>query len=353
MRHKRLKLSAVLLLVLGLTGLQAQTMYVKESSGTQAAYTLSNIQKMSFSSGNLTVTKTDNSSGVYALSGLQHLSFTNTPADTQPPTAPGNLITTATTNASVSISWNASTDNVGVTYYLIYKDGVKIDSVTTTAYTATELVASTPYTFTVKARDAANNISEASDVLSVTTSTTTDNIAPSTPANLVATGKTATTISLSWNESTDNVGVTYYLIYKDGVKIDSVTTTAYTATELVASTPYTFTVKARDAANNISTPSDVLSVTTSTLTSINDLRATKSNILNTYPSPVEDILNVDLTGHGAGSVSILTIEGKLLQEQKTDGATTLTLNLSQISKGIYLCRYVSTKEIKTVKIIKQ
>lgn len=55
MRHKRLKLSAVLLLGLGLTGLQAQTMYVKESSGTQTAYTLSNIQKMSFSSGNLTV----------------------------------------------------------------------------------------------------------------------------------------------------------------------------------------------------------------------------------------------------------------------------------------------------------
>lgn len=75
MRHKRLKLSAVLLLGLGLTGLQAQTMYVKESSGTQTAYTLSNIQKMSFSSGNLTVTKTDNSSGVYALSDLRCLNF--------------------------------------------------------------------------------------------------------------------------------------------------------------------------------------------------------------------------------------------------------------------------------------
>ena len=77
MRHKRLKLSAVLLLGLGLTGLQAQTMYVKESSGTQTAYTLSNIQKMSFSSGNLTVTKTDNSSGVFALSDLRYLNFSD------------------------------------------------------------------------------------------------------------------------------------------------------------------------------------------------------------------------------------------------------------------------------------
>jgi hypothetical protein len=75
MRHKRLKLSTVLLLGLGLTGLQAQTMYVKENIGTQTAYALSNIQKMSFSSGNLNVTKTDNTNGVYALNNLRHLNF--------------------------------------------------------------------------------------------------------------------------------------------------------------------------------------------------------------------------------------------------------------------------------------
>ncbi|MEY3451220.1 MAG: hypothetical protein RL711_1046 [Bacteroidota bacterium] len=49
MRQKRLKLSAVFLLGLGLTGLQAQTMYVKEKSGTQTAYTLSSLRKMTFS----------------------------------------------------------------------------------------------------------------------------------------------------------------------------------------------------------------------------------------------------------------------------------------------------------------
>jgi hypothetical protein len=75
MRHKRLKLMALLLLGLGLTGLQAQTMYVNENSGTQTAYDLTNIQKMSFSSGNLTVTKTDNTNGVYALNNLKYLNF--------------------------------------------------------------------------------------------------------------------------------------------------------------------------------------------------------------------------------------------------------------------------------------
>jgi hypothetical protein len=77
------KLCTALLLGLWLTGLQAQTMYVNESSGTQTAYTLSNIQKMSFSSGNLTVTKTDNSSGVYALSELRYLNFSDISTDLQ------------------------------------------------------------------------------------------------------------------------------------------------------------------------------------------------------------------------------------------------------------------------------
>ena len=77
MRHKQLKLSAVLLFGLGLSGLHAQTMYVKENKGTQTAFTLSNIKKMSFSSGNITVTKTDNTKGVFALNNLRYLNFTD------------------------------------------------------------------------------------------------------------------------------------------------------------------------------------------------------------------------------------------------------------------------------------
>ena len=77
MRHKRLKLSAALLLGLGLTGLQAQTMYVKQSTGTQTTFALSKIQKMTFSGGNIVVNKTDNSSVVYALNGLRYLNFTD------------------------------------------------------------------------------------------------------------------------------------------------------------------------------------------------------------------------------------------------------------------------------------
>ncbi len=168
MRHKRLKLSATLFLSLGLVGLQAQTIYVKESSGTQTAYALNNMRKMTFSGGNVTLQKTDNTSGIYALSGLHYLVFTDLP--------------TSFTEQSMEFS----------------------------------------------------------------------------------------------------------------------------------------------------------------------------NTLIAYPNPAKDVLNIDLAGvESEGTISILTLEGKLLQEQKTNGVNTVTLNLSQLPHGIYLCRYEGAKEIKTVKILKR
>ncbi|HLW09229.1 MAG TPA: T9SS type A sorting domain-containing protein [Fermentimonas sp.] len=75
MKQKKLKISLLLLLGLGLTGLQAQSLFVKQSNNTQSTYALDDIRKITFSSGNLTVTKKDNTIGVYALSGLRYLSF--------------------------------------------------------------------------------------------------------------------------------------------------------------------------------------------------------------------------------------------------------------------------------------
>ena len=62
---------------LALEGLQAQTIYLKQNNGIQTDYPLSNIRKITFGSGNLIVTKTDNSTGVHALSGLQYFSYSD------------------------------------------------------------------------------------------------------------------------------------------------------------------------------------------------------------------------------------------------------------------------------------
>jgi hypothetical protein len=92
------------------------------------------------------------------------------PTDTQAPTAPSSLKASATTSTSVTLSWAASTDNVGVTGYSIYQGSTLVGSSTATTFTVSGLSASTAYSFSVKARDAAGNTSAASSPVSVTTS---------------------------------------------------------------------------------------------------------------------------------------------------------------------------------------
>ncbi len=75
MRYKKLKFSILLLLGLGITGVQSQNLYVKEISGTQTSYPLSSIQKISFSSGKTYIYKTDNSTETYSINGIRYLSF--------------------------------------------------------------------------------------------------------------------------------------------------------------------------------------------------------------------------------------------------------------------------------------
>lgn len=89
--------------------------------------------------------------------------------DTQAPTAPTNPRTTGKSSSSVSLAWNPSTDNVGVTGYDVYQGSTRAATVTGTSATVSGLAASTSYSFTVRARDAAGNLSPASTAVSVTT----------------------------------------------------------------------------------------------------------------------------------------------------------------------------------------
>ncbi|WP_239115084.1 glycosyl hydrolase family 18 protein [Planotetraspora kaengkrachanensis] len=91
--------------------------------------------------------------------------------DTTAPSVPGNLRVTGTTTSSVSLAWNASTDNVGVTAYDVYRGGTLVTTVTGTTYTNTGLSAGTAYSYTVRAKDAAGNTSAASTAVTGTTQT--------------------------------------------------------------------------------------------------------------------------------------------------------------------------------------
>jgi hypothetical protein len=116
--------------------------------------------------------------------------------DTTPPSAPTSLVASGTTQTSTNLSWNASTDNVGVTGYDVYQGATIIATVTGTTRQVTGLTPSTAYSFSVRAKDAAGNVSSASNTVNVTTLTPPDTTPP------VITLNGASTINL-------NVGDTY------------------------------------------------------------------------------------------------------------------------------------------------
>lgn len=187
--------------------------------------------------------------------------------DTVAPSAPTTLAASGTTQTTTNLSWTASTDNVAVTGYDVYQGTTLKATVTGTTYAVSGLTAATAYDFSVKAKDAAGNISAASNVASVTTlAPVADTTAPTAPTTLVASGTTTTSTNLSWTASTDNVGVTGYDVYQGATLKATVTTTTYSVTGLTAATAYTFSVKAKDAAGNISASSNVVNVTTASTT---------------------------------------------------------------------------------------
>ncbi|MFD0863048.1 S8 family serine peptidase [Sungkyunkwania multivorans] len=100
---------------------------------------------------------------------IDNLKITRTIPDIEPPSAPTDLLASNVTWNSIEISWTAASDNVGVTAYDVYKDGVLLDSVTGTTYTLGGLSPETSHVFSVKAKDADGNESSFSNSLNVTT----------------------------------------------------------------------------------------------------------------------------------------------------------------------------------------
>ena len=98
------------------------------------------------------------------------VTFTDAVMDTEAPTAPSSIAASNITTSSLTLSWNASSDNVGVTEYEVYQDGSYMGSSSTTSYDVSELASSSTYTFAVRAKDAAGNTSALSNSINVTTS---------------------------------------------------------------------------------------------------------------------------------------------------------------------------------------
>ncbi|MBJ7947730.1 lytic polysaccharide monooxygenase [Bacillus cereus group sp. N24] len=193
----------------------------------------------------------------------------NVKPDTEAPSIPNGIQTQKVTANSIELTWNTSTDNVGVKGYQIFRNGEMIDTVPGTHFIDKTLQSSTEYSYTVKAIDAAGNVSKESTALTVkTTFEAPDTEAPTQPKGLHSMGTTASSVDLMWSPSDDNVGVDHYDIYREieGTmkKIATSNTTSYMDNNLLANKTYKYVVKAVDVAGNESVQSDIFTITTKT-----------------------------------------------------------------------------------------
>lgn len=181
-------------------------------------------------------------------------------------TAPSVSITSPTAGATVSGTTTiaaTATDNTGgkgIAKVEFYVDGTLKGTDTTSPYSYTwdsTTATDASHSLTAKAYDAAATAnSKTSAAVSVTVDNS-DKVAPTAPANLRATGNTYTSVSLAWDASTDNVGVTGYRLSRNGTQVYSGTALTYADTGLSAGTSYSYSVVAYDAKGNTSSATTI------------------------------------------------------------------------------------------------
>ncbi|MFF9624520.1 discoidin domain-containing protein [Streptomyces griseosporeus] len=238
-----------------------------------------------------------------------------TTGDTQPPSAPAGLALTEPATGQIRLTWNAATDNVGVTGYDIYANGTLLSSVAgnVTAYTDTRPADET-VSYYVRARDAAGNQSGNSNTVT-RTGDRGDTQAPTAPANLAYSEPGDGKIKLTWTAATDNVGVTAYDVYANNTLRGSVAgdVTTYTDTQPATST-VTYSVRAKDAAGNQSAPSNSVTRNGSGGTG-SDLAVGKpisaSSVVYTYVAENANDNNLSTYWEGAGGSYPNTLTVKL------------------------------------------
>jgi glucose/arabinose dehydrogenase len=183
--------------------------------------------------------------------------------DTTRPTAPGQPVCSNIGETTITLTWGASTDNVGIVAYDIFHDGTQIDTAPGNATTRglTGLQANFTYRLSVFGRDAAGNVSNTSPLATCQTLPINDPNPPTAPGQPSFSAVGQTSVNLSWGASSDDRAVTAYLIRNSATNAVLFTVagnppaTSTTVPGLTCNTTYTLHIVARDAAGNLSSPS--------------------------------------------------------------------------------------------------
>ncbi len=175
--------------------------------------------------------------------------------DTVAPTKPLNLKAETVTTFSVELKWNESTDNIAVSGYYVYCNGVKVGDVKTPRFIHENLTSDTIYRYYICAYDVEQNLSPKSDELIISTLSITD--APAAPTNLKA-QITDEGIKITWTVSVSS-NLTEYRIYRDGAVIGTTTGVSYLDEDKERGM-YVYYVRACDDAGNLSNITESITV---------------------------------------------------------------------------------------------
>ncbi|WP_018546235.1 fibronectin type III domain-containing protein [Streptomyces sp. LaPpAH-108] len=188
--------------------------------------------------------------------------------DGRAPGAPTGVTAMAGSATSVHVMWNAFTERAGVHTYEVYRGTTKVMEVPGAQHMVdvTRLKPSTTYVFTVRARDAEGRVGPPSRRVRARTpvETAADDAPPTRPGHMAGEPVGSKAVRLSWSAARDDRGVRSYAVLQGGTEIHTVAgdRTSAVVTGLRPGTRYTFTVRARDAAGNLSPAGTPVRLTT-------------------------------------------------------------------------------------------
>ncbi|WP_299207936.1 endonuclease [uncultured Dokdonia sp.] len=329
-------------------------------------------------------------------------------ADTQSPTTPASLTASNVGETTLMLSWNAATDNVGVTSYDVYQGSTVIGNPTTTSYTVSGLSPTTNYTFSVRAKDAASNVSNVSNTVTVTTDATVFNyctsggnnasyehidfvgvggISNATGANggyvdftnqtgVIGYGANSIVLSVGFSGQsyTENWGV--WIDFNQNGTFDTSEKVVTGSTSSTGNLSYTFTVptsalegttRMRVAMkwNGDSTPCETFSygevedysvtisanrdaVTTTTIKTDGQLRF-EAAIFDVQLAQQDDMLRIQMADSRVINYTIYNLLGQTVTQNTFSGATSIT----GVRKGMYVIQINDGQRAISKKFIKQ